>query len=97
MTAEATHTNAIEKTLELEASVPKVWAALTDPSQLGAWFPDRVEDLPRHRATALRLDGAGQRDDPDKQEEDGSDSGSRGRLHGFPPSSPYWLAINDTR
>ena len=46
MTAEATHTNAIEKTLELEASVPKVWAALTDPSQLGAWFPDRVEDLP---------------------------------------------------
>ncbi len=35
----------IEKTLELLAPVPRVWAALTEPAQLAAWFPDAVEGL----------------------------------------------------
>lgn len=36
---------AIEKTLELRADPERVWAALTDPAQLGAWFPERVDGL----------------------------------------------------
>lgn len=36
---------AVEKTLELEASPERVWKALTDPAELGAWFPERVEGL----------------------------------------------------
>lgn len=33
----------IEKTLELEAPPDKVWRALTDPKELGSWFPDRAD------------------------------------------------------
>ncbi len=45
MSTDATTAGAIRKTLELDASPSRVWAALTDPAELGAWFPDRVEDL----------------------------------------------------
>jgi len=31
---------AIERTLELRANPDKVWEALTDPVQIGRWFPD---------------------------------------------------------
>src|SRR3954453_22302522 len=33
----------IERDLILSQPVDRVWAALTDPQQLGSWFPDRVE------------------------------------------------------
>lgn len=33
----------ITKTLELQASPEHVWSAITEPSQLGWWFPDTVE------------------------------------------------------
>jgi uncharacterized protein YndB with AHSA1/START domain len=33
----------IERDLVLPQPVERVWAALTDPQQLGSWFPDRVE------------------------------------------------------
>lgn len=33
----------IEKTLEFAAPVDRVWRALTEPSELARWFPDRVE------------------------------------------------------
>ena len=42
---DSTALDAIHKTLELGAPPSRVWAALTDPAQLGAWFPDRVDDL----------------------------------------------------
>ena len=34
---------AITKDLELDASLERVWSAITDPAQLGSWFPNRVE------------------------------------------------------
>lgn len=34
---------AITKDLELDASLERVWGAITDPAQLGSWFPNRVE------------------------------------------------------
>ena len=33
----------IERTLEFDAPVSRVWKALTDPEELARWFPDRVE------------------------------------------------------
>jgi len=60
----------ITRTLELVASPERVWQALTDPAQLAAWFPDRVDDLePRapssgwlawdaHGRYAIRVDQA---------------------------------------
>ncbi len=33
----------VERTLELAASPEGVWRALTDPAELGRWFPDRVD------------------------------------------------------
>jgi uncharacterized protein YndB with AHSA1/START domain len=33
----------ITKTLELEASLERVWEAIADPVQLSAWFPNKVE------------------------------------------------------
>ena len=33
----------IEKTLELKAPPDRVWRALTDPDELGSWFPDRAD------------------------------------------------------
>ena len=34
---------AITKDLELDASLERVWSAITDPAQLGSWFPNSVE------------------------------------------------------
>ncbi|MFV1988262.1 MAG: SRPBCC domain-containing protein [Gemmatimonadota bacterium] len=36
---------AIERTLEIAASPDRVWEALTDPAELAAWFPERVDGL----------------------------------------------------
>ena len=36
---------AINRTIELDASPARVWVALADPDGLGSWFPDRVEGL----------------------------------------------------
>jgi uncharacterized protein YndB with AHSA1/START domain len=33
----------IEKTIELRASVDRVWRALTDPAEFGAWFRVRLD------------------------------------------------------
>jgi len=33
---------AIERTLELDAPVARVWKAISDPSELGRWFPTRA-------------------------------------------------------
>jgi uncharacterized protein YndB with AHSA1/START domain len=33
----------IERDMVLPQPLERVWAALTDPEQLGSWFPDRVE------------------------------------------------------
>ncbi len=45
VTSQAAATAAIERTLELDAPPERVWRALTDPAELGAWFPERVDDL----------------------------------------------------
>lgn len=37
--------DAIERTLELDASPERVWRALTDPDELSAWFPDEARQL----------------------------------------------------
>jgi len=39
----ATAIPAIERTLELPAPPERVWTAITDPVELGKWFPDRAE------------------------------------------------------
>ena len=36
-------TDRIEKTIELNAPVERVWRALTDPAEFGAWFGVNVE------------------------------------------------------
>jgi uncharacterized protein YndB with AHSA1/START domain len=36
----------IERTLELQASPERVWAALTDPTEIGGWFGSAVEFKP---------------------------------------------------
>ena len=33
----------VERRLELDVSVERVWRALTDPEELARWFPDRVD------------------------------------------------------
>ncbi len=33
----------VEKRLELKAPVERVWSAISDPAELGRWFPDRAE------------------------------------------------------
>lgn len=38
-------TDAIERTLEFDATPERVWRALTDPEELSAWFPDDARDL----------------------------------------------------
>ena len=40
----ASTTNRIEKTMVLRAPRAKVWGALTDPVQFGAWFGARLKD-----------------------------------------------------
>jgi len=40
---ETTTIAAIERTLTFTASRDRVWRALTDPAELGRWFPDRVD------------------------------------------------------
>ena len=37
----------VEKTLQLRADQERVWNALTDPAELGKWFPDRTDLEPR--------------------------------------------------
>ncbi|HEX4181039.1 MAG TPA: SRPBCC family protein [Caulobacteraceae bacterium] len=37
-------TNQIEKTIELKAPVDRVWLALTDSAEFGAWFRVKLED-----------------------------------------------------
>jgi uncharacterized protein YndB with AHSA1/START domain len=39
-------TAAIERTLELDASVEEVWRALTDPTEVAGWFGDTAEFSP---------------------------------------------------
>lgn len=53
MSESPTLTLTIEKTLELNAPVDRVWRALTEPSELARWFPDRVEQA----GVALGADG----------------------------------------
>ncbi len=36
-------TNRIEKTVDLKASVDRVWQALTDPDEFGQWFGVKLE------------------------------------------------------
>ena len=36
-------TEFIEKTIEIDAPVQRVWSALTDPAQFGAWFRVRID------------------------------------------------------
>lgn len=36
-------TDRIEKTVELRAPVERVWRALTDPAEFGAWFRVKIE------------------------------------------------------
>jgi len=51
----------VERTVELEAPIGEVWAALTEPGRLSAWVGGRVEDLdvrPGGRGTVRRPDGA---------------------------------------
>lgn len=33
----------VEKTLELQADVERVWRAITDPKALARWFPDEAD------------------------------------------------------
>jgi uncharacterized protein YndB with AHSA1/START domain len=40
---DATATAAIERTLELGAPRARVWKAITDPTELVRWFPNRAE------------------------------------------------------
>lgn len=58
---------AVEKTLQLKASPDRVWKALTDPAELGRWFPDRTDlepamgregwfDWEAHGKYAVRID-----------------------------------------
>jgi uncharacterized protein YndB with AHSA1/START domain len=37
-------TDRIEKTIELKAPVDRVWRALSDPAEFGAWFRVKLED-----------------------------------------------------
>lgn len=37
----------VEKTLQLAADPERVWRALTDPAELGHWFPDETDLEPR--------------------------------------------------
>lgn len=39
--------NAVDKTLHLSAPPERVWKALTDPDELGGWFPDETDLEPR--------------------------------------------------
>lgn len=38
--------NSVEKTLRLSASPERVWRAITDPAELGRWFPEEAELTP---------------------------------------------------
>lgn len=37
-------TDRIEKTIELKAPIERVWRALADPAEFGAWFRVKLED-----------------------------------------------------
>lgn len=39
--------NVVEKTLVLTAAPERVWRALTEPAELGRWFPDETDLEPR--------------------------------------------------
>lgn len=45
MKTESNPVPAIERTLDFAAPPDRVWRALTEPSELAAWFPDDVEGL----------------------------------------------------
>lgn len=60
-------TAAVEKRLELSASIERVWQAISDPSEIGQWFSDRCEldlrpggrgvfDWEQHGAYGVRVD-----------------------------------------
>jgi uncharacterized protein YndB with AHSA1/START domain len=59
--------NVVEKTLHLSATPDRVWRALTNPRELGQWFPDRTDlhpgvgntgwfDWEDHGKFAVRID-----------------------------------------
>jgi uncharacterized protein YndB with AHSA1/START domain len=43
MTAQTLSTDRIEKTIELKAPIERVWRALTDHTEFGAWFRVHIE------------------------------------------------------
>ncbi|MDE2720800.1 SRPBCC domain-containing protein [Candidatus Palauibacter polyketidifaciens] len=52
MESNLTPPEAIDRTVELDASPARVWVALADPDGLASWFPDRVVGLvPQEGAT----------------------------------------------
>jgi uncharacterized protein YndB with AHSA1/START domain len=57
--APMTETPAIEKTLELDAPIDRVWRAISDPAELTRWFPKKAEwELqPGHMGTFTWGDG----------------------------------------
>lgn len=53
----------ITRTLELEAPPSRVWAAITEPNELAAWFPDQAElDVQPGGKGALTWEGHGTAD-----------------------------------
>lgn len=42
-----TQERVIERSMELDLPVDRVWAALTDPDELSSWFSDEADFLPR--------------------------------------------------
>jgi uncharacterized protein YndB with AHSA1/START domain len=68
MTESIEQTLTVERTLDLNAPLDRVWRALTDPEELARWFPDRVDQAEikpgvegrfvweKHGAYAFRLE-----------------------------------------
>lgn len=44
--AGATAERVVEKTLELDAPIERVWRAITDPAEIRRWFDDRTDFQP---------------------------------------------------
>jgi uncharacterized protein YndB with AHSA1/START domain len=60
MTETTTDLAAIERTIELKASPERVWRAISDPAELGRWFPQRAEwDLAEGGEGSFHFDGYG--------------------------------------
>lgn len=60
MTETTTELAAIERTIELNASPERVWRAISDPAELGRWFPQRAElDLRPGGDGSFQFDGYG--------------------------------------